>query len=592
MQPSDNDGVNDVPVNAADSGQEVVGTEVPTAEHLHDDMEAVELEIDLSDSESSADRPTTDMGSIELDVRDSDEPVDPPAEEEPEAQMPTGLVNIIDDDEADEIMQQFDSEQQDAESIAVEDIIVKLNVDMNDLPFKAMPENMPVAQYLMSMPADMDDIERLILKYDIDFGEDGDDPTLPNHVRRLRLAIIQSAGFYQSKYFEKIFDRPGSQWGQGLKVGENALLRQSLVHAKDNGANPVASILTQLDMGTVIQIPLWHSGIWIAIKKPRETDLLNLEAEIAFEKATLGRATNGAVFSNNEVYAKKAIVDFALRHVVKATTESIEPNYLANVILETDWPMLAWGLVLADYPKGYRHLQPCVATPETCDHVIDTMLNIGRLCWVDQSRFTAAQVAHMKNRVNPNSLEKIRTYQEQHRINANATIKIDKALELELRVPTIAESIATGIDWVQAVTDNARKVFTSQMSEGAREAHKNSQATLASIRQYVQWFGSFRHVSNDKTFTNKEMVEEILAAVNERGDFSKLIHARIREYIDDSTLATIALPKWTCPKCQKEPSAEYLRHPQLIPIDIIDVFFTLLGQKIKRRLVEESTNVT
>jgi len=164
-------------------------------------------------------------------------------------------------------------------------------------------------------------------------------------------------------------------------------------------------------------------------------------------------------------------------------------------------------------------------------------------------------------------------------------------LELELRVPTIGRSISAGLEWVESINETARKVFNTRMSEAAREMHKQNHATLASIRQYVQWFGSFRRLDKDMTFTNENMVQEILAGINEAGDFSKLIHKRIKEYIDDITLATIAIPKWSCPACGKEPSEEYLRHPQLIPLDIIDVFFILLGQKIQKRLAEESSNV-
>lgn len=554
-----------------------LGTDSPVEVAVEDSVavETIEMDIDLSANEPADEYPVAESAEDN---------------QEPAPQVPKDLVNIIDDEDAAEIMENFSAEQEDAERLLVAQLVENMNVTMNDAPTTKVKEGTPVDMYLMTLPADIADIERLIVKYDIDFSDKVDISKLPEHVVRLRSAIMQTAGAYQSKHYEKIFTREGSDWGQGLKV-DNALLRQALVSAKDNSANPVASILTQLGMGNVIQIPLWHSGIWVAIKRPSEIDLINLESEIAFEKATLGRGTNGAIFSNSEVYAKKAIVDFALRHVVKATTESIEPSYLEQLILETDWPLLAWGLVLASYPKGYRHLQPCVATPETCTHVIDTMLNISRLLWVDRSRFTPSQVAHMKSRQAQHSIEKIKAYQDEHKLKANSTIRINDVLELELRVPTIGRSISAGLEWVESINETARKVFNTRMSEAAREMHKQNHATLASIRQYVQWFGSFRRLDKDMTFTNENMVQEILAGINEAGDFSKLIHKRIKEYIDDITLATIAIPKWSCPACGKEPSEEYLRHPQLIPLDIIDVFFILLGQKIQKRLAEESSNV-
>ncbi len=547
-------------------------------------------QISLNDSGDPDEQSEPELDTLEMDLSEGSED-GPVIEPDPVVEPARALVNVIDDDEEAAIAENFAEEQIDSEALLVEELIANMHVTMKDPHFKNVPPNtLSGREYLTTLTVGLEDVERLLTKYNIDFEDPKSIQDAPAHVQRLADAVARTAGTFQHKYFDGIFKK--GDWGQGLEIGGDNLLRQSLINAKDNVANPVASIMTQLGMGTVIQIPLWHSGIWVAIRKPKETDLLNLEADIAADKTSLGRATEGAVFSNNEVYAKKAIVDFVLDHVVRTTYESSEPARLAEVILETDWPLLAWGILLAEYPSGYRHLQPCVANPETCEHVIDTMLNIGRLLWVDRSRFTPSQIAHMKSRTTTHSREKIKAYQDEHRLNVKSTIQLNKVLELQLRVPTLAESIARGLDWVEDISDMAKKAFTlSKMSEASRERHRTNIATMASIRQYVQWFGSFRRVDRQETYSNEQMVEEILSNINESGEFSTAVHNRIREYINDTTLACIALPKWKCPKCQGEPSEEYLRHPDLVPLDIVDVFFTLLDQKIRKRLVEESVNV-
>ena len=63
-------------------------------------------------------------------------------------------------------------------------------------------------------------------------------------------------------------------------------------------------------------------------------------------------------------------------------------------------------------------------------------------------------------------------------------------------------------------------------------------------------------------------------------------------FIDACTITVIALVKWPCPECQGEPDEEYLKHPQLVPIDPIHLFFTLRAQKVSGKLVAEQTRAS
>lgn len=567
-------------------------------EQLGEELEQMDESIELDTEESvSVESDAPSLNTIDLDLGDqAAEPELPVVSAmEDDQDRPVLPTNVIDDFDPDELQEALDSETEDAEKLAVAEIVQQLTVNMKDVPFMKIKSGTPVdpSAFLPTLMLGIPEIETIFEKYELDFDiEDPDElKKLPEHIRRLMDAISAASSRYQRMYFQNIHKRPGSNWGQGLEMEGGALLRQSLVNPKDNGTNPVASIATQLGMGTVIQVPMWHSGVWLAIKTPRESALIELEQRISAEKTGLGRATNGAVFSNNECFAKNEIIEFALRHVVRSTAESSDPDYLYDLLLETDYPMLCWGLLLATYPKGYRHIQPCIANPETCNHLVDTMLNLSRLAFVDRSRFTNAQRAHMANRRTPNTTEKIRAYQEELNLSANNVIKLNDSVELRLKVPTMAEARDAGIAWVDAITESARKVFTVRMNENARNEYRMRQAIISSLKQYVQWFSAVHRADLDRTYEDKAVVEELLTLVNEGADFSKIIHNRIKEYIDDVTLAIVALPKWKCPACQGEPDTEYMKHPDLIPIDIIDVFFTLLGQKVRKRLAEESMNI-
>lgn len=127
---------------------------------------------------------------------------------------------------------------------------------------------------------------------------------------------------------------PNARWVDGLKSGleltyaggeldtsseqENTLWRQTLkaddkelgiakprfddAHsAKLAGEAALLRIRDLTGMGTTLQVPLYHSGFWISIKAPDESELLELDRKIAEIKVNIGRNTRGRIFSNMTV---------------------------------------------------------------------------------------------------------------------------------------------------------------------------------------------------------------------------------------------------------------------------------------------------
>lgn len=557
-----------------ENDEEMVFLEVRDEEVLQPVVETTVHEQDVEDM-------------VELDL---DEGIAPVAEnlKDPIPVSP-GIINTVDD----EIELDDSPETHDVESIEIIKFISNMNVTLNNQMDTILENGGIVKDYVSSIPANIKEINEILEKYEIDLSSDGDRGIAkrPEHVQRLRSFINESLGVHSMRHFTELFSREGSDWRQGIQIDSNTLVRQGRV-APSSKADPSIAIATKLGMGNVIQVPLWHSGIWVAFTRPEESDIINLEAEIAMEKVTVGRTSAGAIFSNNEVFAKRAIVNFALRHVIRTTAESNDPDFLSSIILETDWPILTWGILTAIYPNGFRHLQPCVANPETCNHVIDSILNVSRMLFLDNSRLTQSQKAHMMERKQTVSIDNIREYQNQHRLSIDSKIKLTDTLELELRVPDIATAISRGDAWVAHVNELSRRVFKSTMSEVEKESVRSSHAMAMSIRQYSQWFSGVRDLDTGVVHNNQDVIEQVLKTINAKGDFSRMVHNRIKKYIDDVTIATFGLVKWKCPKCGGEPSEEYLRHPEIIPVDVIDVFFTLLGRYVSHRRQEEYSNVT
>jgi hypothetical protein len=60
---------------------------------------------------------------------------------------------------------------------------------------------------------------------------------------------------------------------------------------------------------------------------------------------------------------------------------------------------------------------------------------------------------------------------------------------------------------------------------------------------------------------------------------------QIVNYIEDTTLSIVALPRFDCPACGKPTTADEKNHPYLNPIDVEALFFMMLGQHIAKALM-------
>lgn len=484
----------------------------------------------------------------------------------------------------------LDDDEPDASHRLVDDFSPVPTVNMTNSPFA--PGSVPVQRnrHLSFLMQGMDELEEISQSFGLDFNDKKQDDGLPAKIRRLKNIIGSLSDTLQTVYYNNLGERPGSNWGQGLDHGD-VLIRAGRAKLKAD-ADPVLRIRNEMGLGDVIQIPLWHSGIWVTIKTPSDGALLELEQRMAMEKVSLGRASNGMVFSAAEVYTKSHLINFIFDHIYSVTMDSKDPEVLRKVILDTDYPQLVWGLALSIYPAGYPLMQPCVATPESCDHVVEKLINLGRISWVDRSKFSNAQRVHMVNRTKSSSFEKIETYQKEFSTSIRGQIEVHPNVVLRMRVPSLAESQIIGYDWVEEILNTTQQAFGMRIADGAREQYVQQQALITSLRQYGHWFDAVirnNGTGEEEIIDDRKAVDEIITMISSNEEMIKKVYTAVREFIDNASLSMIAIPKYKCPACQGEPSEEYLKHPKLIPLDVVQVFFTLRDQKVTNKLVAEMT---
>jgi len=451
-----------------------------------------------------------------------------------------------------------------------------------DNPLMRRQKHDPLKPFLAALKVGADEVYSLLEARGLHDISDERAEKLTKEEKRLVNLSRSMSGIFQNLYFDDI-DKEGN-WGQYVTHNETRLGAGKVKPA--NMKDPVMAIRASFGQGSMVQVPLWNTGLWITFRAPAVQALLDFEQRIRLEKMNLGRSANGMAFSSIEVYTVETYVRFALEHMVAVnykfeTGETVDE--LMEVIRSRDYQQVLWGLVCAMYPDGYPLRQPCVADPEKCNHIDEVLLNFARMSFVDRDKVTDKQALMMASRSTKRDAAWLAEYQKEFTF-FEKRLSVGNGLTAVLRVPSLAEQINAGHLWVDGIAKATNEAFGARLSEMDRVRHIMRSGAISNLRQYSHWVAAFEHSidpdSAPQIHEDFEAKDRILEVLSEDPAVSHKLTTEILDWIKKSTVSYIALPKVKCPSCQGE--AEDSTHPFLIPVDIGYVFFTLAALKISQ----------
>lgn len=395
---------------------------------------------------------------------------------------------------------------------------------------------------------------------------------------------------------DTLLKRENADWQQNVANSTGELLRPTrpAINARTGqqltGEAAMMRVRAILGMGSVANIPLWHSGLWISIKAPGDGALLELERRIATNKGELGRTTYGLAFSNSSVYINQATADFVIEHIYDSSLKDWNADQLKEIILMNDLPLMIHGLLMVIYPNGYNLNQPCIANIVECRHVVKEMVNLSKLCWVDRTALSVEQVSHMSRRRDKFTVEELKKYQSHHRV-ANTELTLGggagATVVATMNVPNLKTYEQTGFSWVNEIQQQVAVSF-AELSGQERMNYIQNQARLTSIRQYAHWFSRLTLVNKDgdaEYIEDRGTIDQVIGDLSSEGSIVQKAIDGISKFIDDMTIAFIGVPNFRCPACgKKQITDEEKRHPNIIPLDVGQVFFTLRFQRLQKAL--------
>lgn len=385
-------------------------------------------------------------------------------------------------------------------------------------------------------------------------------------------------------------ERPDSDWRQFVEY-EGEKLGASRPKFGDGGAvltgeRAILRVAAATGLGSIVQVPLWHTGIWLSFKSPPESAILELERRITNDKITLGRLTNGMIFSNTSVYQTSYLLNFAFQYVFDTNARELNIDYLKSVIKITDIPAILWGLALAIYPNGYPYVQACANPDGTCQHLIKEMLDLGKLVFTDNRSLSEWQRRRMTQRKARMTDEDIKRYESEHIRGGHKLVELTPTVSMQLRTPSIQDYESSGFSWVDSIVQMMENAFAVPLKGQERDEYITNQGRLTTMRQYGHWVGEVI-VPDTEISDDRETIEGLAGLFSSDETIRNRFIEEIGKYIDGATLSMVALPKHDCPACQFPQRAETeKRHPHLIPLDVARVFFSLVFQRINKVLTK------
>ena len=416
--------------------------------------------------------------------------------------------------------------------------------------------------------------------------------------------------------FTRSLQQPDSEWVQRPEhEGERLGIARPRFSDDSNGGKltgqqAVIRMQQVTGMGALLRFPLYHTGIWITLKAMSDVDLLELDRRIANEKIRMGTATYGMVFSNTSAVSSEYLIQAILANVYSTTAPSSEPDDLFALIDIRDYPMLILGALSTQYPDGYPYERRCVAGAKKCQHTVSETLLLHKLSWTNQRRLTAEQKKHMSMRSGKRTAEDLKRYRDAF-VRPENVVKVNELMTITLRSPSLAQWVEAGHNWIDSIKDAVDASFGATLSARDREQEIVKRAEASTANQYSHYIERIvirnERANTDNFVDGPDDIREALAILSGDEIARDKLLTGIGEYIDHSTMSTVAIPRYHCPACKTDqglvpskgdgelidprdkPTANPdnpQNHPQLIPLDMFGLFFTITGRRIARVLAK------
>ncbi len=500
-------------------------------------------------------------------------------DQNPEEQNPTAFIDGLEQ----KLQQQTEPEIEEIEKPA-QRIIYKQNVETTHDPIsKGVNRHRP--EVLISCPIPGDEATKKIMGLADD--QIARTAELPKWVEVTGKALHNSG--LEDGYANRI-GNPDSKWKQYIKygnvnIGPSASRANFEEGAVLTGAQALAATQRHLGIGGNFTIVLPHSGFWMTLKPPLEETFIELHRQFNSIKTEVGRKTfglglNASVGLTNELFTR-----FALTSLVRSSIKEVD-NIL-KIISCHDIENIIWGYICTMYPNGFNHAQPCFADTSKCNHVEEDLINVRRLYYMDETKFTEEHLKHLSSNTQSSmTVESVLKYQEDFKQKQRKVIKIAEGTEDEIHftvsVPSAFDYFDSTNKWINSISNKVLEALGADSPYNERNVLINEFFNGGQLRKYSHWVEEINIGGGIIKF--REDIEQTLETMSGSEVVSKEFLEKMKDYVGETKNSVIGIPDFKCPKCGNYQISENEVNPinrSIIGIDVLLNFFITLGQRVQ-----------
>lgn len=410
------------------------------------------------------------------------------------------------------------------------------------------------------------------------------------------------------------FLKEGANFEQGIRDskgnlkslgGAAQLSGKGLQSEPLTGPRAALELGLRLGYGTNGNYQLPNSGISIAFNNPSNSELFNLDEFMDEEKVNLGLVTLGYFYGANGTKLYNAIVNFILNKVVTMKPTFATVAEMRKHIKVTDIQMLAAALCNIMYPDGYPFATYDAHSKTEINHGLIKPL---RCVFVDNNLIPdGCKRILEKSVINPIDIVEYQHELEASFKNQFLVIGEDTIPTLfKFKVPNLEEYEKQSNIWIDFITGLVSADRTELSPRERKDIYSNhvNAAIASQYLPYVDYVyllteeeanseaykeGRYAEiVDNSDRLRKVSNPEDILLTLNTISSDSQLTEQFVEAvalYRDSANVYTIGVPEvLTAEQMARmnltpEEIEYYHKHPKMIPIDAVTLFFHLRARR-------------
>lgn len=474
-------------------------------------------------------------------------------------------------------------------------LIFHPNVEVKDQPLKRAEH--AADDGLLMAPSTPDDITNILAGIDGETLGTGND--VHEWLGRLDESTLVSI---PGDTVMRVQMREGSMWAQELQGAKYFIkpaykkTAPSDVKSEMSGNTAVDMFIANTGMGRPVRWPLYRSGIWINIRPASLTYLAEIDRSLSFERAQLGMDTAGLLNSNDGLIFDEKLVDAALRLVTRCSVNVTSTMDLRDLIVKSDIPSLIAAMAAATYADGAVGSIPC--TTVECKHVDTFDMDVRRMSWVDQARFSKEQVNFMDDPDAIHTIEEVRKYQEGFLRDEEGNF-VYKGRIFDFHVGSAQQYFTLGHQWFAQINRALNEALgEAEIENGRRARITQSILTAETLCRYAHYIKSIRIPGKDEnqndvmsTITDADTIRDILKMLLSDDDGADGLLAAIDNYMVQTEVVIIGYPNVKCSKCNTYHLDDRGEARLIIPYKVGSAFFIQLQRKLLSSAIPPMTDL-